>query len=134
MALIDLQATPPQDEAWRHDLQAHPEFGFEGHRTAAFVANELREFGPDEVVEGSRRKGCRRKSYGAAAQTGPIAVRDEWGRSVQDAARRPGAPRPTGGMHACGHDGHPPCARCREVASKGRRFDGIDSVCMTSRE
>ena len=31
--------------AWRHDLHAHPEFGFEEKRTAAFVAAKLREFG-----------------------------------------------------------------------------------------
>src|SRR6202035_4414167 len=37
---------------WRRDLHAHPEFGFEEHRTAAFVAAKLREFGLDEVVEG----------------------------------------------------------------------------------
>ena len=38
--------------AWRRDLHAHPEFGFEEKRTSAFVASKLREFGFDEVVEG----------------------------------------------------------------------------------
>lgn len=38
-------------QAWRHDLNAHPEFGFEESRTAAFVAAELREFGRD-MAEG----------------------------------------------------------------------------------
>ena len=28
--------------AWRRDLHAHPEFGFEEKRTAAFVAAKLR--------------------------------------------------------------------------------------------
>lgn len=37
---------------WRRDLHAHPEFGFEERRTAAFVAAKLREFGLDEAVEG----------------------------------------------------------------------------------
>ena len=37
--------------AWRRDLHAHPEFGFEEHRTARFVAETLRTFGLD-VVEG----------------------------------------------------------------------------------
>ena len=31
--------------AWRHDLHAHPELGFQEHRTAAFVAAKLKEFG-----------------------------------------------------------------------------------------
>jgi amidohydrolase len=31
--------------AWRHDLHAHPELGFEEHRTSAFVAGKLAEFG-----------------------------------------------------------------------------------------
>src|SRR6266571_7448579 len=31
--------------AWRHDLHAHPELGFEEHRTSDFVAARLAEFG-----------------------------------------------------------------------------------------
>jgi hypothetical protein len=31
--------------AWRHDLHAHPELGFEEHRTSEFVAGKLAEFG-----------------------------------------------------------------------------------------
>jgi metal-dependent amidase/aminoacylase/carboxypeptidase family protein len=31
--------------AWRHDLHAHPELGFEEHRTSDFVADKLTEFG-----------------------------------------------------------------------------------------
>jgi len=30
---------------WRHDLHAHPELGFEEHRTSEFVAGKLAEFG-----------------------------------------------------------------------------------------
>jgi metal-dependent amidase/aminoacylase/carboxypeptidase family protein len=41
-----------QMTAWRRDLHAHPEFGFEEKRTSAFVAAKLREFGLDEVAEG----------------------------------------------------------------------------------
>ena len=56
--------------AWRHDLHAHPEFGFELTRTAAFVADKLRSFGFDEVVEGVGRVGVvgtlRRGSSGRA--------------------------------------------------------------------
>jgi len=31
--------------AWRQDLHAHPELGFEERRTSEFVANKLAEFG-----------------------------------------------------------------------------------------
>jgi metal-dependent amidase/aminoacylase/carboxypeptidase family protein len=31
--------------AWRQDLHAHPELGFEEHRTSEFVAGKLAEFG-----------------------------------------------------------------------------------------
>ena len=30
---------------WRQDLHAHPELGFEEHRTSDFVASKLEEFG-----------------------------------------------------------------------------------------
>jgi hippurate hydrolase len=31
--------------AWRQDLHAHPELGFDEHRTSEFVAGKLSEFG-----------------------------------------------------------------------------------------
>ena len=43
--------------AWRHDFHAHPELMFEVHRTAGLVAERLRAFGCDEVVEGIGRTG-----------------------------------------------------------------------------
>jgi metal-dependent amidase/aminoacylase/carboxypeptidase family protein len=49
---LDLDALAQEMTAWRRDLHAHPEFGFEEKRTSAFVAAKLREFGLDEVAEG----------------------------------------------------------------------------------
>jgi hippurate hydrolase len=49
---FDLSALEREMTAWRRDLHAHPEFGFEEKRTGAFVADKLREFGLDEVIEG----------------------------------------------------------------------------------
>ena len=37
---------------WRRDFHAHPEFGFEEHRTSRLVAERLRSFGLTEVAEG----------------------------------------------------------------------------------
>ena len=50
----DLQ---PDIMAWRRDLHAHPELMYDVHRTAAFVADRLREFGCDEVATGLGRTG-----------------------------------------------------------------------------
>ena len=43
--------------AWRRDFHAHPELMFDVHRTAGIVAQKLRAFGCDEVVEGIGRTG-----------------------------------------------------------------------------
>ena len=43
--------------AWRHDLHEHPELLYDVHRTAATVADRLREFGVDEVTTGIGRTG-----------------------------------------------------------------------------
>ena len=42
----------PEISAWRRDIHANPELRFQEHRTAAFVAAKLKEFGCDEVVTG----------------------------------------------------------------------------------
>src|SRR3546814_7719745 len=48
------RVTALQEEvtAWRRDLHAHPEIGFEEVRTSGIVADRLREFGVDEVIRG----------------------------------------------------------------------------------
>ena len=52
--IADLQ---PEIMGWRRDLHAHPELMYDVHRTAAFVADRLREFGCDEVATGLGRTG-----------------------------------------------------------------------------
>ncbi|RVB62942.1 amidohydrolase, partial [Mesorhizobium sp. M7A.F.Ca.CA.002.03.2.1] len=52
MSELDRDALKQEMIFWRRDLHAHPEFGFEEKRTAAFVAAKLREFGLDDVTEG----------------------------------------------------------------------------------
>src|SRR5260370_1341617 len=52
--VADLQ---PDIQAWRRDIHQHPELLYDVHRTAAFVAERLREFGCDEVVTGLGRTG-----------------------------------------------------------------------------
>ena len=43
--------------AWRRDFHAHPEIGFDVHRTAGIVADKLKAFGCDEVVPGIGKTG-----------------------------------------------------------------------------
>jgi metal-dependent amidase/aminoacylase/carboxypeptidase family protein len=53
MATVELLA-PLHAEmtAWRQDIHAHPELGFQEHRTAGLVAAKLEAFGFDEVHRG----------------------------------------------------------------------------------
>jgi amidohydrolase len=106
MPLIDLQGLHRKMTAWRRGLHAHPEFGFEEHRTAAFVAAKLRQFGLDEVVEGVGGTGVV-----ATLRRGPsnraIALRaDMDGLRVQERGTPAWRSQTEGVMHACGHDGH----------------------------
>src|SRR5207245_9159840 len=52
--VADLQ---PDIQAWRRDIHEHPELLYDVHRTAAFVADRLREFGCDEVATGLGQTG-----------------------------------------------------------------------------
>jgi hippurate hydrolase len=101
----------PDIVAWRRDLHAHPELMYDVHRTAAFVAERLREFGCDEVATGLGRTGVvgvikgRKPSNGSEvsalglrADMDALPIEEETG-----AAYRSTVP---GKMHACGHDGH----------------------------
>ena len=42
---------------WRQDFHRNPELLYDVHRTAGKVAEKLREFGVDEVIEGVGRTG-----------------------------------------------------------------------------
>ncbi|AOF93889.1 M20 aminoacylase family protein [Sinorhizobium sp. RAC02] len=103
---IDRNALQVEMTTWRRDLHAHPEFGFEETRTAAFVAKKLREFGLDEVVEGvggtgvvgTLRRGQGNRSIALRADMDALRITEQGERAHR--SRNPGV------MHACGHDGH----------------------------
>jgi hippurate hydrolase len=99
----------PDVMAWRRDLHAHPEIMYDVHRTAAFVADRLREFGCDEVISGLGRTGVvgvirgrqpsgRLRGIGLRADMDALPIHEETGLPYQ--SKIPGK------MHACGHDGH----------------------------
>ncbi len=100
----DIQAMAPQLTEWRRDLHAHPETAFEEHRTATFIAGELRAMGL-EVHEG----------IGGTGVVGILRNGDGWSvglradidaLDVTETTGLPYASTTPGKMHACGHDGH----------------------------
>ncbi|WP_417720691.1 amidohydrolase [Salipiger sp.] len=110
--------------AWRRDLHRHPEFGFEEHRTAAFVARVLRGLGIEVAegiggtgVVGTLRRG--RSNRAIALRADMDALRIPESTAVAWASTNPGV------MHACGHDGHTAMllGAARMLAEEGG-FDG----------
>lgn len=90
---------------WRHRIHVDPELGFQEHRTAAFVAEQLRGFGLEvhTDVSGTAVAATLRRGTGS----GRIALRAELDAlPIREAAAVPYASRNPGVMHACGHDGH----------------------------
>ena len=65
--VADLQS---EIAGWRRDIHAHPELLYDVPRTAAFVADRLREFGCDEVVTGLGRTGVVASSRAEAPLAG----------------------------------------------------------------
>ena len=91
--------------AWRRDIHAHPELGFEEHRTADLVAARLAEFGCEvhrglagTGVVGVLRAGNAPVSIGLRADMDAL--------PIQEANDVPYRSSSAGRMHACGHDGH----------------------------
>jgi amidohydrolase len=100
----------PEIAAWRQDIHAHPEILYDVHRTAATVAQRLKEFGCDEVVTGIGRIGVvgvirgRKGPGGARKVVGLRADMDAL--PITEETQVPYRSTVPGKMHACGHDGH----------------------------
>ena len=112
--------------AWRQDIHAHPELGFQENRTAGLVAAKLEAFGFDEVhrgvgrtgVVGVLRAGKSGRSVGLRADMDalPILEVNRFGHCSVN----------KGVMHACGHDGHTAMLLgAARYLSATRRFDGV---------
>ncbi|WP_024517377.1 M20 aminoacylase family protein [Bradyrhizobium sp. Tv2a-2] len=101
----------PEIQAWRRDIHQHPELLYDVHRTAAFVADRLREFGCDEVATGLGKTGVvgviRGKKSAKDGDLKVIGLRaDMDALPIEEATNLPYASKTPGKMHACGHDGH----------------------------
>jgi amidohydrolase len=106
--VADLQ---PDIQAWRRDIHENPELLYDVHRTAALVADRLREFGCDEVITGLGRTGVVGRIRGSRpAGKGDIKViglrADMDALPILEETNLPYASKTPGKMHACGHDGH----------------------------
>jgi hippurate hydrolase len=93
--------------AWRRDFHENPELGYDVHRTARRVAELLRSFGVDEVVEGIGRTGVVGVIRGKDKSDRVIGLRaDMDALPINERTGKPYASKQSGKMHACGHDGH----------------------------
>jgi amidohydrolase len=105
--VADLQ---PDIQGWRRDIHEHPELLYDVHRTAAFVADRLKEFGCDEIVTGLGKTGVVGVIKGKKPADGEIKViglrADMDALPIEEATGLPYASKTPGLMHACGHDGH----------------------------
>lgn len=120
-----IDAITPEVTAWRRQIHAHPELGFQEHQTAAFVAAQLRSFGLDEVHEGIAgtgvvgvlRSGSGARAIGLRAELDALPVIEKTGLDY--------ASKNEGVMHACGHDGHTAMLLgAAKLLAGSRAFDG----------
>ena len=124
--------------AWRRDLHENPELLFDTHRTSGLVAERLRAFGCDEVVEGIGRTGVVGVIRGRSDTTGKVVGL----RADMDALpikETTGAPHASskspGAMHACGHDGHTAMLLgAAKYLAETRNFDGTCIVIFQPAE
>lgn len=101
----EIVAFHPEMIQWRHDIHQHPELCHREQRTAGKVAELLRSFPVDEVIEGVGDTGVL-----GVVRNGPgpvIGLRaDMDALAVQDAGEHDHRSLNEGVTHACGHDGH----------------------------
>jgi len=110
--------------ALRRDIHAHPELGFEEHRTAALVAEQLSAWGiavhrglGGTGVVGIVKHGTSPRAIGLRADMDAL--------PLQELNTFAHTSQHTGKMHACGHDGHTAMllAAAQHLA-RHRNFDG----------
>ena len=127
----------PEITAWRRDIHENPELQFDLPRTSKKVADLLREFGCDEVVEGMAKTGVvgvimgktnsKDRTVGLRADMDALPILEETGADY--ASKNPGV------MHACGHDGHTSMLLgAAKYLCETRNFDGSAVVIFQPAE
>ncbi len=135
-----IAAIVPELTEWRHDLHRHPELGYDVPRTARIVAERLRGFGFDEVVEGVGGTGVLGLIHGASGPAaGPekrvLFRADMDALPIEEATGAPYSSTVPGKMHACGHDGHTTMLLgAARLLAETRGFDGTLVFCFQPAE
>lgn len=114
--------------ALRRELHAHPELGFQEHRTSDRVANFLQQLGIEvhrgigqTGVVGILKKGNSERMIGLRADMDALPMQDQSGTAWQSSV--------TQVSHACGHDGHTVMLLgAAEKLARDVSFDG--TVCF----
>jgi len=117
----------PEITEWRRHIHENPELMYEEHQTAAFVAEKLRAFGCDEVVEGVGKTGVVGIIKGSSDSSGrAVGLRaDMDALPIEEMTGLPYASKTPGKMHACGHDGHTSMLLgAAKYLAETRNFDG----------
>ncbi|TFY97323.1 M20 aminoacylase family protein [Ramlibacter rhizophilus] len=116
----------PDLTAFRRDLHAHPELGFEEVYTSGRVAEALRLVGVDEVHTGIGKTGVVGVVRGRGRGTRMIGLRaDMDALTMSEANEFPWRSARPGMMHGCGHDGHTAMlVGAARYLAETRNFDG----------
>ncbi|MBI1943117.1 MAG: amidohydrolase [Betaproteobacteria bacterium] len=110
--------------AWRRDIHAHPELGFQEQRTSDFVAAQLQAFGVEvhrgigrTGVVGVLRCGSSGRTLGLRADMDCLPIEEQNSFAYKS--------KHSGRMHACGHDGHTTMLLgAAKYLAESRDFDG----------
>ena len=127
----------PELTAIRRDFHEHPELLFDVHRTAARVADLLRDYGCDEVVTGIGRTGVVGVIKGRSDTSGRVVGlrADMDALPIIEATGVDYASKTPGKMHACGHDGHTTMLLgAAKYLCETRAFDGTTVVIFQPAE
>jgi hippurate hydrolase len=120
----DIRAFHDELTAWRRDIHAHPELGFEETRTSGLVAERLAGFGIEvhrgvgkTGIVGRLRVGNSPRSIGLRADMDCLPIEET--NTFDHRSKQHGR------MHACGHDGHTTMllGAARHLA-RTKNFDG----------
>ncbi|MDB5897835.1 MAG: amidohydrolase, partial [Ramlibacter sp.] len=117
----------PELVAFRRDLHAHPELGFEEIYTAARVQEALRLCGVDEIHPHIGKTGVVGIVHGRSNKSGRmVGIRaDMDALTMTESNEVPWKSTRSGMMHGCGHDGHTAMLTgAARYLAETRNFDG----------
>jgi amidohydrolase len=135
MPLISaIESLKEEMTAWRRDIHAHPELGFQETRTSDLVAQKLESFGVEvhrgvgrTGVVGVIRNGKSDRSVGLRADMDALPIHEA--NTFEHKSRHDGR------MHACGHDGHTTMLLgAAKYLARTRNFDGTVNLIFQPAE